>query len=76
MWLMWLRGLFLVILLLWLLYVMNPSVEMAVTQRWQGVKTHYARVKDFLEDRRFEVPEEDRKPAKSWHDFRMEKGMS
>jgi hypothetical protein len=72
MFLVFIRGLVLVIILLWLFYMLNPAVECAISERWRYMKDHFQKVSDFLDDRQHEVPPSHRRPPLRYAAYRAQ----
>jgi len=69
MFLLLVRGFVLVVFVLWLFYLLNPSVECALNERWQYAKDHFSRMSDVFQERQFEVNPKDRRPAMQYKEF-------
>jgi hypothetical protein len=56
------RTLVFVVILLYVMYHFIPSVEQWCHERWDGIRTTYGNVVDFMNEESYQVPLEDRRP--------------
>lgn len=64
-----LRGLVLVIIILVVLYAVNPEIECWCNERWEIVQERYSNMSNAMKDVDFDVPLNKRRPKESIKDF-------